>query len=111
MFSIAVASKYRKEHSIRTLHQVDAIACLWDDEEKMMSVRHLADEPNSEYHLFQDNPLEHDFFLKEINVGNGIKIPHAKVFTVDHFTFIKSFDEESQKFIYMDPEEGAMLVL
>ena len=44
-------------------------------------------------------------------VSVKIKIPHAKVFTVDHFTFIKSFDEESQKFIYMDPEEGPMLVL
>ena len=69
-FTIAITSKYRHEHSIRTLNQIDAVAFLWDDEERMMDVRDFVDMPGSAYRLLKENPLD-SFFLKEINIGDG----------------------------------------
>jgi hypothetical protein len=70
-FTMAVASKYRHQHSIRTLNQVEAVAYLWDDDERIMSAREVVDGPSGVYHLLQDNPLDNNFYLKEINIGEG----------------------------------------
>ena len=113
-FPIAITSKYRHKHSIRTLNQIDAAAFLCDDEERMMDVRDFVDMPGSAYRLLKENPLD-SFFLKEINIGDGtvevwISTSNSSTtFILDQITFIKSYDENSEKFLYKDPDEGTSI--
>ena len=80
-----------------------------------MDVRDFVDMPGSAYRLLKENPLDSSFFLKEINIGDGkvevwISTSNSSTtFILDQITFIKSYDENSEKFLYKDPDEGTSI--
>jgi hypothetical protein len=64
-------SQYRNEYSTVTGTQASMLANSLDDVDRMMDIRDELQKSESPHQLFEENPLEHGFFLNSIQVDES----------------------------------------